>query len=134
MARKVSSVSFNETMSRSTAWAVTFGDMVTLLLTFFILVIVIMNEAEKHLDQIVNVLLNDTYKEIRDELQSENIQVDRVTKGVKITISSGQLFPSADSELRREVLPVLNQIGTLIKKSKIVSIQNGPEFKQFLML
>ena len=90
-----------------------------------------MNEAEKHLDQIVNVLLNDTYKEIRNELQSENIQVDRVTKGVKITISSGQLFPSAESELRQEVLPVLNQIGTLIKKSKIVSIQNDPEFKQF---
>ena len=132
MARKVSSVSFNETKARSTAWAVTFGDMVTLLLTFFILVIVIMNEAEKHLDQIVNVLLNDTYKEIRNELQSENIQVDRVTKGVKITIASGQLFPSAESELHREVLPVLNQIGTLIKKSKIVNIQDDPEFKQFL--
>ena len=91
-----------------------------------------MNEAEKHLDQIVNVLLDDTYKEIRDELQSENIQVDRVTKGVKITIASGQLFPSAESELRQEVLPVLNQIGTLIKKSKIVSIQNNPKFLQFL--
>jgi len=132
MARKVSSVSFNETKARSTAWAVTFGDMVTLLLTFFILVIVIMNEAEKHLDEIVNLLLDDTYKEIRDELKSQNIQVDRVTKGVKITIASGQLFPSAESELRREVLPVLNQIGTLIKESKIVNIQNDPKFLQFL--
>ncbi|HIC73839.1 MAG TPA: hypothetical protein EYO92_01965, partial [Candidatus Marinimicrobia bacterium] len=92
MARKVSGVSFSEAKARSTAWAVTFGDMVTLLLTFFILVIVIMNEAEKHLDQIVNMLLNETYKELSTELESDNVQVDRVTKGVKITVASGQLF------------------------------------------
>ena len=56
MARQVSGVSFIEAKARSTAWAVTFGDMVTLLLTFFILVIVMMNEAEKHIDQIINML------------------------------------------------------------------------------
>ena len=37
MPRKVNQISFNEGKARSTAWAVTFGDMVTLLLTFFIL-------------------------------------------------------------------------------------------------
>ena len=132
MARKVSGVLFSEAKARSTAWAVTFGDMVTLLLTFFILVIVIMNEAEKHLDQIVNMLLNETYKELSTELESDNVQVDRVTKGVKITMASGQLFSSGDAELRREVLPVLNQITTFIKNSRIVSIREDPEFKQFL--
>ena len=68
MARNVSSVSFGEAKARSTAWAVTFGDMVTLLLTFFILVIVMMNEAEKHVDRIINMLLDETYKELNSEL------------------------------------------------------------------
>ena len=78
MARNVSSVSFGEATARSTAWAVTFGDMVTLLLTFFILVIVMMNEAEQHVDRIINMLLDETYKELNAELESETIKVEKI--------------------------------------------------------
>ncbi|HIC51519.1 MAG TPA: hypothetical protein EYO96_02570, partial [Candidatus Marinimicrobia bacterium] len=35
--------------------------MVTLLLTFFIMLLVIMNDAEKHIDRIINMLLDQTY-------------------------------------------------------------------------
>ncbi len=87
MPRQVSGVSFGEAKARSTAWAVTFGDMVTLLLTFFILVIVMMNEAEKHIDRIINMLLDETYTELNSALPSDMIKVDRVTKGVKITMA-----------------------------------------------
>ena len=110
MPRKVNQISFNEGKARSTAWAVTFGDMVTLLLTFFILIIVIMNEAEKQIDQIIDMLLDETYKELKIELSDIDVQVDRVTKGVKITMGSNQLFQSADAELKQEVLPTLDQI------------------------
>ena len=132
MARQVSSVSFGEAKARSTAWAVTFGDMVTLLLTFFILVIVMMNEAEKHVDRIINMLLDETYKEINLALHSEAIQVDRVTKGVKITMASGRLFLSGDAELRSEVIPTVNQIALLIKSSRIARLVEEPEFKPFV--
>ena len=132
MARNVSSVSFGEAKARSTAWAVTFGDMVTLLLTFFILVIVMMNEAEQHVDRIINMLLDETYKELNAELESETIKVERVTKGVKITIASGQLFPSGESELRPEVIPTFEQIALLIKDSRITRLQEDLEFRPFV--
>ena len=132
MARNVSSVSFGEAKARSTAWAVTFGDMVTLLLTFFILVIVMMNEAEQHVDRIINMLLDETYKELNAELESETIKVERVTKGVKITIASGQLFPSGEAELRPEVIPTFEQIALLIKDSRITRLQEDLEFRPFV--
>lgn len=132
MPREVSKVSFSETKAKSTAWAVTFGDMVTLLLTFFVLVLVIMNEAEKHVDRIINMLLDETYKELQVELESDFVEVTRVTKGVKITMASGQLFRSGDAELRSSVLPILNQIATLIKNSRIVQIHEDPELRPFV--
>lgn len=132
MARNVSSISFGEAKARSTAWAVTFGDMVTLLLTFFILVIVMMNEAEKHVDRIINMLLDETYKELNAELQSGTIKVERVTKGVKITIASGQLFPSGEAELRSEVIPTVEQIALLIKASRITRLQQDLQFRPFV--
>ena len=132
MARNVSSISFGEAKARSTAWAVTFGDMVTLLLTFFILVIVMMNEAEKHVDRIINMLLDETYKELNAELESGTIQVERVTKGVKITIASGQLFPSGEAELRSEVIPTVEQIALLIKASRITRLQEDIQFRPFV--
>ena len=132
MARQVSGVSFSESKARSTAWAVTFGDMVTLLLTFFILVIVMMNEAETHIDRIINMLLDETYMELSNALQSDTIVVDRVTKGVKITMASGQLFSSGNAELRQDVIPTLRQIAGLIGNSRIARLRDDPEFKPFV--
>tara|TARA_B100000700_G_scaffold330500_1_gene457049 strand:+ start:9433 stop:10134 length:702 start_codon:yes stop_codon:yes gene_type:complete len=132
LTRNVSGISFGESKARSTAWAVTFGDMVTLLLTFFILVIVMMNEAEKHVDRIINMLLDETYKELSLELQSQSIKVERVTKGVKITIASGQLFPSGQAELRSEVIPIVEQIALLLKTSKITRLKDDLQFKPFV--
>ena len=132
MARQVSGVSFGESKARSTAWAVTFGDMVTLLLTFFILVIVMMNEAETHIDRIINMLLDETYMELSNALQSDTIVVDRVTKGVKITMASGQLFSSGDAELRQDVIPTLRQIAGLIGNSRIARLRDDSEFRPFV--
>ena len=122
MARQVSKVSFNEAKSRSTAWAVTFGDMVTLLLTFFIMLLVIMNDAEKHIDRIINMLLDQTYVELHEQLHSAYVSVERATKGVKITLASGQLFRSGGAELRPEVHPLIQQIGMIIKMSRIIRV------------
>jgi len=41
-------------------WIMTYGDMVTLLLTFFLLMIVILNEAENNIYRILNLLLDET--------------------------------------------------------------------------
>ena len=42
------------------AWAITYADMVTLLLTFFVLLMVILSEAEKQIDLQIQKLLDNT--------------------------------------------------------------------------
>ncbi|MEE9166456.1 MAG: flagellar motor protein MotB [Candidatus Neomarinimicrobiota bacterium] len=132
MPRRVSKLSFDEARSKRTAWAVTFGDMVTLLLTFFVMLLVIMNDAEKHVDRVINMLLDETYKELHNQLHSAYVSVERVTKGVKVTLASGQLFRSGDSQLRPEVYPLIQQIGMIIKMSRLVKIQEDPELRPFV--
>lgn len=132
MARQVKKVSLNESKARSTAWAVTFGDMITLLLTFFIMLLVIMNDAEKHVDRIINMLLDETYQELHNQLHSAYVSVERVTKGVKITMSSGQLFRSGQAELRPEVHPLIQQIGMIIKMSRLVRVHEDPDLRPFV--
>ena len=40
------SISLDERKAKSTAWALTFADVVTLLLTFFVLLLVMLNDAD----------------------------------------------------------------------------------------
>ena len=76
----------DERRAKSTAWALTFADLVTLLLTFFVLLLVILNDAEKHIDRVINKLLDETYEELKENIASSYVSVDRVTKGIKITM------------------------------------------------
>ena len=100
-------MSAEEAKAKSTAWAVTYADLVTLLLTFFILLLVILNDAEKHIDRVINMLLDETYTELKENIESSYVSVDRVTKGVKITLASGRLFKSMDDDVQPIVYPLL---------------------------
>ena len=136
MPRTVEKISFTEAKAKSTAWAITYGDMVTLLLSFFIMLLVIMNDAEKHIDRIINMLLDQTYNELNDQLKGNSyVSVDRVTKGVKITMASvgGDLFRSGKEELKPDFHPLIGQIGFIVKMSPIVGVHNDSTYKNFLM-
>ena len=61
-------VSAEEARAKSTAWAMTYADLSTLLLTFFIMLLVIINDAEKHIDRVINILLDETYEELSQQL------------------------------------------------------------------
>ena len=136
MPRTVEKVSFTEAKAKSTAWAITYGDMVTLLLTFFIMLLIIMNDAEKHIDRIINKLLDQTHNELNEQLKGNSyVSVDRVTKGVKITMASvgGDLFRSGKEELKPDFHPLIGQIGFIVKMSPIVGVHNDSTYKNFLM-
>ena len=62
-------MSAEEAKAKSTAWAVTYADLITLLLTFFILLLVILNDAEKHIDRVINMLLDETYQELKENIE-----------------------------------------------------------------
>jgi len=125
-------MSLDEAKAKSTAWAVTYADLVTLLLTFFILLLVILNDAEKHIDRVINMLLDETYKELKENVESSYVSVDRVTKGVKITMASGRLFKSMDDEVQPLVYPLLRQIGGIVRVSKLLNVYDDDRFANLL--
>lgn len=124
-------ISGSEARAKSTSWTLTFADLVTLLLSFFILLLVITNESEKHIDRVINLLLDESYHQLK-ELESGDVKVERVTKGVRITMAGGRLFNSLDADLRPEVLPLLRQAGELIRVSKIMNIFNLPLYSKLI--
>lgn len=126
-------LSIDERQAKTTAWALTFADMVTLLLTFFVLLLVILNDAEKHIDRVINKLLDETYEELQENVASSYVSVDRVTKGIKITLR-GKLFKSMSADVDPRVHPLLVQIGGIIRTSKIINVFDDEENAHLLDL
>ena len=103
------------------AWAVTYADMVTLLLTFFVLLLVILSEAEKQIEYQISKLLDKAHSQMESALTDESIDVERVTKGVKVTIR-GKLFKQLSPDIEPEYTKVIGEIGNLIKKTDVMNI------------
>jgi len=127
------SLSIDERQAKSTAWALTFADVVTLLLTFFVLLLVMLSDAEKRLSTLIEKLLDETYEEMTMGLSYDNIAVDRETKGIKITIT-GNLFKSTSAEIDPKYYDVVHQIGQLIADSDLMNINSREEHKSLLKI
>ena len=106
------------------AWAITYADMVTLLLTFFVLLLVILSEAEKQIDVEISKLLDKAQEQIESELDDKNIDVERVGKGVKITIR-GKLFEQLSPDISPRYIPKIARIGELIKDTDLMQINTS---------
>ena len=124
-------MSLDERRAKSTAWALTFADVVTLLLTFFVLLLVMLSDAEKRLSTLIENLLDETYEKMTSGLAYDNIAVERETKGIKITIT-GNLFKSTSAEIDPTYYTVIHQIGQLIADSDLMNINKKEKHKALL--
>ena len=125
-------VSQEEARAKTTAWALTFADLTTLLLTFFVLLLVILNDAEAHVDRLVNIILDETEKELAPLQQNNLVDIERVTKGIKITLTGSKLFNSLSADLNPDADPILVQIGGLIRTSTLMNIYKQPRWSPLL--
>ena len=120
---------------RNIAWIITYGDMVTLLLTFFVLLFVIMKEAENNVYRVINQILSITENQINDyilnDLAARDIRIERGTKGVHLTISSGALFKSGEAVIKNDLMPLLDQIGEAVSQVQYISEESDPRFAKF---
>ncbi|MBA64787.1 MAG: hypothetical protein CMG55_03195 [Candidatus Marinimicrobia bacterium] len=125
-------VSQEEARAKTTAWALTFADLTTLLLTFFVLLLVILNDAEAHVDRLVNIILDETEKELAPLQKNNLVEIERVTKGIKITLTGSKLFKSLSADLNPDADPILVQIGGLIRTSTLMNIHKQPRWEPLL--
>ena len=89
-------MSLDERRAKSTAWALTFADVVSLLLTFFVLLLVMLSDAEKRLSTLIEKLLDEYGSILEDIAEREAILADPV----KLT-----------EVIREELEAVRNQFG-----------------------
>ena len=91
------------------AWAITYADMVTLLLTFFVLLLVILSEAERQVDYQITKLLDKAHKQmdalkqmLEDEKSGDSAlkkQADKARKAMKKARKMDEALFDAISEL-----------------------------------
>ena len=121
--------------SRNFAWMVVYGDMVTLLLTFFVLLFVIMKEAENNVYKMIDRILTVTESQIKTHVMESNLTndiiIDRGTKGIHLTISSGALFSVGDDEVKPELKPLLDKIGEAVAQVRYIPEEEDPRFSKF---
>jgi len=116
-------------------WAITYADMVTLLLTFFVLTLIIVNEAQSNIYRVIDVLLDETRKDIESYIRESRlknlINVTRDTKGIKLLMSSSIVFNINEAEIKNEFKPILRNIGYIIGQSRLLNLDRYPELNRF---
>lgn len=116
-------------------WLITYGDMMTLLMTFFVLLFSMSTidpvKLEQFSDSVGQALgkktktqkyslaeiYSDVVKVIEEENLQEQIQVETSERGVAIKIPSEISFGIGSADLNPRIYPILNKFEDMMKKS-----------------
>lgn len=119
-------------------WLITYSDMMSLLLTFFILMFSISTIDPVKLEQIGNSVgqalggakpkptehfsIKEIYDKVVDVIEQEQlkgvIEVETSSRGVSIKIPSEISFASGKADLDPRIFPILNKLALMIAQSK----------------
>lgn len=107
------------------SWLLAFGDVITLLLTFFI-VVVVMNKSEgNRIEQWVNLQLTQSYQELNKAISSNDlalIAVKREPRGILLTVRGESAFEKGSYEPSETLLQELASIGQLLPNLKVLQL------------
>jgi len=118
-------------------WLVTYGDMMTLLMTFFVLMFSMSSidpvKLESFGDSVNKAMgktqkksqqfsMKEIYKEVTQVIEQEKlkgvIEVETSPRGVSIKIPSAISFSSGSADLDPRIFPILNKFEPMIRQSK----------------
>ncbi|MCK5521193.1 MAG: flagellar motor protein MotB [Candidatus Marinimicrobia bacterium] len=108
-----------------TGWLLSYGDVITLLITFFIMMISKQAGDISKINRWVNDRLGDANKQIEEVIQKKqliNLSTALHSKGVQITLRGQSIFESGDDEPMPELREQLVQISTAIRNLEILNL------------
>lgn len=117
------------------AWLMTYADMITLILCFFVIMLSVsvpdLDKFEKlkqkltggFIQKTIEAPFNETYEDIQKLIEEEAVErdvaVERTTKVIAMDLNSAAFFEPGSALLRQEAEPLLNKIATLIIDSNM---------------
>ncbi len=108
------------------AWILSYGDMVTLLITFFIMMITLRQGQIQRIHRWVNSRLDDTASEVQavvDNSGINEITVHRDSRGVRITLNDPRLFQPASATPRPGLVYQLDALARAVRNLSIFRLQ-----------
>jgi len=132
----------DESGQTTPGWITTFGDTMSLLLCFFVMLYAATSLNEVRVKQGLGSLKGalggivegvkkesiipqkGTIERLREEMEEyvvsegldKEVKINALSEGISISLSSPVLFDSGKAKLRKEVFPLLNKIVTLLKE------------------
>ncbi|PIQ98192.1 MAG: hypothetical protein COV67_00250 [Nitrospinae bacterium CG11_big_fil_rev_8_21_14_0_20_56_8] len=124
-------------------WMVTYADMVTLLLTFFILYYSIASvnmakfkeailgeerasigllelldsaEIKENIQQLTGMKSKDIMEDINEVVEDSQLDIDTSEAKIVVRVPGASLFPSGSADLQKEARPVLDEVIRIVKK------------------
>jgi chemotaxis protein MotB len=123
-------------IKRKNTWLISYGDLITLLITFFIMMISVESGRISQVHKWINQQLTFSTEEFKEYITDKNISginVQQDTKGIHITIQSKGMFKEGDAVPNRELISQLTHIANVIDSLNIISLDKIPSYKEDLM-
>lgn len=108
------------------AWLLSFGDMVTLLITFFIMMIVINKGEITRVQKWIEDELDKTAQVLKTQMRDlGTISVKRTSVGIEIDIESDGAFLKGGFQPSEDLKEALQQLGGILQTVSIIALDNG---------
>jgi len=105
------------------SWLLSFGDLVTLLICFFIMTLVLNKGDVKQVHQWIDGQIEQSYHTLQSALAKTDltgVQLSRDNKGILITISTANAFESAKSQPSPELSLLIRSIAQQLPQLPII--------------
>jgi len=118
------------------AWLMTYADMITLLLCFFVILLSVSEPKKEKFEQLKQSMMagfvqnlietpfEQSYTEMmrmidEDDVVAQNLAVEKIADGLTLNIASEYLFTPGTADLNAEALPLLDSISRIIIEKKL---------------
>ncbi|NOZ75610.1 MAG: flagellar motor protein MotB [FCB group bacterium] len=116
-------------------WLLSYGDMITLLITFFIMLIIVRAGNASKIHSWVNQKISESGQELEQIIRDEGlagITITRDTKGIHLILQAETMFDQGSAEPKPGLHPFLNVLGASIRNVSIFKLDRDPQNRSLL--